>query len=91
MARPPSDYPGFGEPILSPVDGEVVRAYDRARDHRSRMSWGALVYMLTVEAFARELRGPKGILGNHLVIQAEGDGGEVVSGVPGKAGPFVTR
>jgi murein DD-endopeptidase MepM/ murein hydrolase activator NlpD len=76
-ARPPSDYPGFGEPILSPVDGEVVRAYDRARDHRSRMSWGALAYMLTVEAFARELRGPKGILGNHVVIRDGGGDGYV--------------
>jgi hypothetical protein len=74
--NPPTDYPGFGEPIVSPVDGEVVRAHDRARDHGSRMSWGALVYMMTVEAFARELRGPKGILGNHLVIRT-GDGSYV--------------
>jgi hypothetical protein len=74
LTRPPSDYPGFGEPLLSPVDGVVVRAHDRQRDHRSRMSWAALAWMLTVEAFARELRGPKGILGNHVVIRSDGGG-----------------
>lgn len=73
--NPAADYPGFGEPILSPVDGEVVRAHDRARDHGSRMSWGALAYMMTVESFAREVRGPKGILGNHLVIRTDSSPG----------------
>lgn len=71
LTRPASDYPGFGRPVVAPVDGEVVRVYDRARDHRSRMSWPAIVYMLTVEAFVRELRGPKAILGNHVTIRVD--------------------
>jgi hypothetical protein len=66
---PATDFPGFGQPVLAPVDGEVVRVEDGARDHRDRTSWIALVYMLTVEALVRELRGPKGILGNHVVIR----------------------
>lgn len=71
LTRPAVDYPGFGEPVLAPIDGEVVRVYDRARDHRARMSWPSLVFMLTIEAFVRELRGPKGILGNHVIIRAD--------------------
>jgi hypothetical protein len=71
LTRPAQEYPGFGEAVLAPVDGEVVRAYDRARDHRARMSWLGLAYMLTVEALLREVRGPKGILGNHVTIRAD--------------------
>lgn len=66
---PATDFPGFGQPVLAPVDGEVVRVEDTARDHRDRTSWIGLAYMLSVEAFVREARGPKGILGNHVVVR----------------------
>lgn len=68
IARRPEDFPGFGRPVRSPLAGEVVRARSGWRDHWSRTSPLALVYLL-VES-ARELVGPSGILGNHLVIRA---------------------
>jgi hypothetical protein len=69
--RPPGDFPGFGQPVLAPADGTVVRARDRSRDHLSRNSWPALL-LLVAEGAAREARGPAGILGNHLVLDLGG-------------------
>lgn len=69
---PASDFPAFGQPVLAPADGVVVRVHDRARDHRARNSWPGLVYLL-IEASVRELLGPGRILGNHLVLDL-GDG-----------------
>ena len=65
--RPPSEFPGFGQPVLAPADGVVVRVRDRARDHRSRNSWAGIGYLL-IEGMAREALGPGRILGNHIVL-----------------------
>lgn len=65
---PPERFPGFGQPVLAPADGLVVRAVDRRRDHRSRSSWLALALFL-VEAVPREAAGPTGVLGNHVVLR----------------------
>jgi murein DD-endopeptidase MepM/ murein hydrolase activator NlpD len=70
--RPPTDYPAFGQPVLVPADGVVVRAHGRERDHRSRSSWPSLLYLM-VEGSLRELTGPSRILGNHVVLDL-GDG-----------------
>ena len=67
LARPPGDYPGFGQTIFAPCDGTVVSVHDRERDHYSRTSPLGLLYMFTVELF-REVFGPSRILGNHIVI-----------------------
>lgn len=69
IARRPEDFPGFGQPVRSPISGEVVRARSGWRDHWSRTSPLALVYLLAESV--RELAGPSGILGNHLVIRAD--------------------
>lgn len=69
IARRPEDFPGFGQPVFSPIDGEVVRARAGWRDHWSRTSPLALVYLLAESV--RELAGPSGILGNHVVIRAD--------------------
>jgi hypothetical protein len=71
LARRPQDFPGFGQPILAPADATVVRARDRARDHWSRTSVPALLYLL-LEGTVRELLGPGRILGNHLVLDLGG-------------------
>lgn len=71
--RRPDRFPSFGAPVLAVADGTVVRASGRQRDHRSRESWPALVYMLIVEGAARELGGAPFVLGNHLVVD-HGDG-----------------
>ncbi|WP_199431773.1 M23 family metallopeptidase [Qaidamihabitans albus] len=70
--RPPQDFPAFGEPVLSPVPGRVVRVRDRARDHRSRNARWSLVYLL-LEGMLREFGGAGRVIGNHVVVDA-GDG-----------------
>lgn len=70
--RPPATFPAFGQPVLAPADGVVVRVRDRARDHRSRNSWFGIAYLI-VEAFVRELFGPGRVLGNRIVLDL-GDG-----------------
>ena len=73
LARRPEAFPGFGQPVLAPADGTVVKVSDWQRDHWSRTSWLALVVMLLAEATLRELTGPGRVLGNHIVIDL-GDG-----------------
>jgi Peptidase family M23 len=75
VTRPPQDFPGFGQPVRSPLAGEVVRSRDVWRDHRSRTSPLGLLW-LVVES-ARELLGPGGVFGNHVVVRG-GDGTCVV-------------
>jgi hypothetical protein len=72
LARRPADFPGFGQPVLAPADATVVRAHDAERDHWSRTSPPAMLY-LVAEGMVRELLGPGRILGNHVVLDL-GDG-----------------
>lgn len=65
----PDEFPGFGQPVLAPVDGVVVRAFGAARDHWSRTSPAALLYLLMESV--RELVGPPGVLGNHVVVRRD--------------------
>lgn len=67
IARRPEDFPGFAQPILAPIDGVVVRRHDAMRDHWSRSSPISLAYF-AIES-VRELLGPIGVLGNHVVIR----------------------
>ena len=67
LLRRPEAFPGFGQPIFAPADGRVVRTRGWWRDHWSRNSWPALLYLF-VEGSARELLGPAGLLGNHVVL-----------------------
>ncbi|MEU4285025.1 MULTISPECIES: M23 family metallopeptidase [Nocardiopsis] len=71
LSRPPGDFPAFGQPVHAPADGTVVTAHGSQRDHRSRNSWPWL-FGSVVENTLRELRGPAGLLGNHLVIDVGG-------------------
>ncbi len=68
VARRPGEFPGFGEPVVSPVDGTVVRAVDLMRDHWSRTSPLGMLWFLLEGV--RELLGPVGILGNHVAIRS---------------------
>jgi murein DD-endopeptidase MepM/ murein hydrolase activator NlpD len=72
LSRPADTFSSVGQPVVAPTTGTVVRAYDKARDHRSRTSWPGLIYLL-FEGALRELGGPKRLLGNHVVIDL-GDG-----------------
>jgi Peptidase family M23 len=71
LARRPEDFPGFGRPVLAPADATVVRTHDRERDHWSRTSPPAMLY-LVAEGMVRELLGPGRILGNHVVLDLGG-------------------
>ncbi|GAA3607102.1 hypothetical protein GCM10022199_08580 [Marihabitans asiaticum] len=71
--RPPEAYSCFGEPVHAMAAGTVVRASDGLRDHRTRSTWPGLIYMLTIEAAAREVLGAGFVVGNHVVID-HGDG-----------------
>jgi len=71
LARRPDDFPRFGRPVLAPAAATVVRAHDRERDHWSRTSPLALLY-LVAEGMVRELLGPGRILGNHVVLDLGG-------------------
>lgn len=71
--RRPESYPCFGAPVLSMAAGTVVAVTDTQRDHRARDTWPALLWMLTAEAFVRELAGAPRILGNHVIVD-HGDG-----------------
>ena len=72
LMRRPETFPGFGQPIFAPADGKVVRTRGWWRDHWSRNSWPALLFLF-LEGPARELLGPGGLLGNHVVLDV-GDG-----------------
>ncbi|MGW4433845.1 M23 family metallopeptidase [Streptomyces tendae] len=73
LARRSRDFPAFGAPLLAVADGTVVRADDGQRDHLSRTSLPALLYLMLVEGSVRELAGARRIVGNHLVLDL-GDG-----------------
>ncbi|MFD7062862.1 M23 family metallopeptidase [Streptomyces sp. NPDC059906] len=73
LARRPRDFPAFGAPVLAVADGTVVRSDDGQRDHLSRTSLLALLYLMLVEGSVREMAGVRRIVGNHLVLDL-GDG-----------------
>ncbi|MGW0462474.1 M23 family metallopeptidase [Streptomyces tendae] len=73
LARRSRDFPAFGAPLLAVADGTVARADDGQRDHLSRTSLPALLYLMLVEGSVRELAGARRIVGNHLVLDL-GDG-----------------
>lgn len=68
VTRPPDEFSGFGQPVVAPADGVVVRVHDRERDHRTRASWPGLL-LFFAEGFVRELGGPRRTMGNHVVLE----------------------
>lgn len=68
--REPKDYPAFGMPVHAMIDGVVVHARDRKRDHRARSGWVSLAYLM-IEGMVREIGGPGCIVGNHITIRGE--------------------
>lgn len=66
--RANADYPAFGQPVRSMVDGVVVASSDRHRDHRARSGWWSLVYLM-IEGVFREIGGPGFIVGNHVTVR----------------------
>ncbi|MEU1467303.1 peptidoglycan DD-metalloendopeptidase family protein [Streptomyces sp. NPDC005761] len=73
IARRNHHFPAFGAPLLAVADGTVVHASHGRRDHLSRNSVPALIYLMLIEASVRDVLGPGSIVGNHLVLDL-GDG-----------------
>ncbi|MGW7068273.1 M23 family metallopeptidase [Streptomyces sp. NPDC054855] len=72
LARRPRLYPTYGMPVLAPADGVVVATGRRQRDHLSRMSLPAFLF-LYLEGFVRSLGWPSHLMGNHIILDL-GDG-----------------
>ncbi|MEV5803695.1 M23 family metallopeptidase [Streptomyces parvulus] len=73
LTRRNRDFPAFGAPLLAVADATVVRARDTQRDHLSRTSLPALLYLMVLEGSVRELAGVRRVIGNHVVLDL-GDG-----------------
>ena len=73
LARRNDDFPAFGAPLLAVADATVVAAEDRQRDHLSRTSWFALVYLFVVEGLVRTLGGARRVVGNHVILDLGDD------------------
>ncbi|MBV7435604.1 M23 family metallopeptidase [Cardiobacteriaceae bacterium TAE3-ERU3] len=66
--RPATSFSSFGEPVYAVADGVVVSCDQQLNDHRSRSSYPALLFMMTLEALVRSILPPRFTLGNHIVI-----------------------
>ncbi|WP_049577603.1 M23 family metallopeptidase [Streptomyces sp. SBT349] len=64
-------FPAFGAPLLAVADATVVTATDHRRDHLSRNSYPALAYLIA-EGIVRDVAGPGGVVGNHVVLDLGG-------------------
>ncbi|TDB86161.1 M23 family metallopeptidase [Actinomadura sp. KC216] len=79
IASRPETFPAFGRDITAPADGVVVQASDRQRDHWSRNSRPALVYLLVEGLLFRPvlslltLSAGRFVIGNSVVLDL-GDG-----------------
>lgn len=70
ITRAADAFPAFGRPVHAAADGTVARTSDWQRDHRSRDSLPGLAFVL-VEGLLREVAGPAGLLGNHVIVAHE--------------------
>ncbi|WP_309068584.1 M23 family metallopeptidase [Microbacterium sp.] len=66
----PERFPGFGRPILSPVDGVVIAAHDAEPDHPAHRGIPSIAYALTQRR--RVAAGWTALAGNHVLIDREG-------------------
>jgi murein DD-endopeptidase MepM/ murein hydrolase activator NlpD len=60
-------FPGFGRPILSPVEGTVVAAHDEQTDHPASRGFPSIWYALTQRR--RAAGGWTALAGNHVLIE----------------------
>lgn len=68
--EPPERFPGFGRPVLAPVDGVVVGAADGEPDHAAYRGIPSIRYARTQGQ--RAARGWSALAGNHVLIRADG-------------------
>lgn len=96
----PDRFPGFGRPVLAPIEGSVIAAADGDADHHAMRGLPSVGYALTQGR--RAAAGWPALAGNHVLIQT--DSGVVValchlqqgsvlvqSGQPVRAGQTIGR
>lgn len=72
LSRSNADFPAFGAPVLAAGEATVVHAVGHRRDHLSRNSFPALIF-LTLEGFLRSIGGSGQITGNTVVLDLGDD------------------
>lgn len=68
--EPPERFPGFGRPVLSPVEGIVVAVHDIEIDHPAYRGLPSIGYALTQAR--RAAAGWVALAGNHVLIESGG-------------------
>lgn len=68
--QPAATFPGFGRPILAPVDGVVLAAHDAEPDHPAYRGLPSIGYALTQAR--RAAAGWLALAGNHVLIESAG-------------------
>ncbi|MFD5109310.1 M23 family metallopeptidase [Streptomyces cinereoruber] len=73
VARRSEEFPAFDAPLFAVADATVVHAEDGQRDHLSRNSLPAFLYLMLFEATVRVLAGARRVVGNHLILDLGND------------------
>lgn len=60
-------FPGFGRPVLAPIDGTVVAAHDTEEDHDAFRGLPSIGYVISQRQ--RVARGWPALAGNHVAIR----------------------
>lgn len=68
--EPPQRFPGFGRPLLAPIEGVVVAARDAEADHAAYRGVPSIGYALAQRRRAEA--GWVALAGNHVLIESEG-------------------
>jgi hypothetical protein len=68
--EPPERFPGFGRPLLAPIEGVVAAAHDAEADHAAYRGVPSIGYALTQRRRAQA--GWVALAGNHVLIDGEG-------------------
>ncbi|MHA6511951.1 M23 family metallopeptidase [Tessaracoccus sp. Z1128] len=68
--EPAARFPGFGRPVLAPVDGIIVAVHDSEPDHAAFRGLPSLRYALTQAR--RATAGWPALAGNHVMIKTSG-------------------
>ena len=68
--EPPDRFPGFGRPILAPLDGAVLAVSDDVPDHHAYRGLPSIGYALTQQR--RAALGWTALAGNHVLIERDG-------------------
>ena len=66
--EPPERFPGFGRPVLAPIEGVVAAAHDAEADHAAYRGMPSIGYALTQRRRAEA--GWVALAGNHVLIES---------------------